>query len=137
MLEQGGWVSESRPIPKEEVSDRRRRKRFPLSAQVQYKMVGRGKRAETGTGQAKEISSQAIAFASDKPLPVGARLELSVSWPVRLDDRCLLKLVAQSRVIRYQDGVVVAEIERWEFRTQRSKDLNSPLVCTAPPASAY
>ena len=110
---------------------------FPLSGQVQYKVVGGGKHAEPGTGQAKEISSQAIAFASDEPLSVGTRLELSVSWPVRLDDKCLLKLVAQATVIRYQDGVVVAEIDRWEFRTQRSKDLNPLLVSTAPPASAY
>ena len=47
----------------------------------------------------------------------GKRLELSISWPAQLDNKCNLKLVARGRVTRLEQGRAAVEIQQYEFRT--------------------
>lgn len=63
------------------------------------------------------ISSNGILFTTDKLLIPGRRLEISVSWPAQLNDRCSLKLVAQGRIVRFDHGRAAMEIQKHEFRT--------------------
>ena len=51
-----------------------------------------------------------------KLLP-GRRVELAISWPAQLNDKCALKLVARGRVIRFEEGRTAIEIQQYEFRT--------------------
>jgi hypothetical protein len=73
---------------------------------------------EMGGGETINISSSGVLFTSEHELQEGKRLELSVSWPARLDDKCHLKLVAKGRVIRTEAGVTAMSIEKYEFRTR-------------------
>jgi len=44
-------------------------------------------------------------------------MELSISWPVRLDGKCGLKLVACGRIAGCEGTSVALRIEKYEFRT--------------------
>jgi hypothetical protein len=48
----------------------------------------------------------------------GKRLELAISWPAQLNNKCALKLVARGRVVRFEHGYTAIEIQQYEFRTQ-------------------
>jgi hypothetical protein len=41
---------------------------------------------------------------------------VSISWPAQLNNKCALKLVARGRVVRFEDGCVALEIQKYEFR---------------------
>ena len=75
---------------------------------------------ETGVGKTVNISSSGVLFTSEQPLLPGRRLELSVSWPAQLDNKCPLKLVARGKIVRSEPGRVAIEIQQYEFRTAGS-----------------
>jgi len=106
-------------------NERRNRLRFPLDAELRFEafLPGNGKPIQ-GAGRAENMSSTGLAFRSDIPLPRGSRLSVSLAWPARLDNQCLLRMVFEGDVVRCEDGLVVLTIERYEFRT--SGKANSP-----------
>jgi hypothetical protein len=57
---------------------------------------------------------------------LGSLVELSVSWPVRLDGTCPLKLVVFGRIIRAEADRAAARIERYEFRTRSTRQSSPP-----------
>jgi hypothetical protein len=59
-----------------------------------------------------------VLFTSESILLPGRRLELSISWPAQLNNKCALKLVARGRVVRFEQGRAAIEIQQYEFRTQ-------------------
>lgn len=100
-------------------NDRRGSDRFPIEREIRYKLLG--KRApgepEEGVGTTVNISSNGVLFTTDQPLAPGRRLEIAISWPAELDNRCQLKLVARGRVTRLEQGKAAVEIQQYEFRT--------------------
>ena len=83
-------------------------------------MVNKRRCHETGNGKTVNISSSGVLFTSDNELQPGERLELSISWPVRLDNKYPLRLVARGRVVRLEPGRVAMQIQQHEFHTQAS-----------------
>jgi hypothetical protein len=55
---------------------------------------------------------------TETPLREAMRIEISMSWPVLLDQTCPMKLVIYGSVIRTQGEHAAIAIERYEFRTQ-------------------
>jgi c-di-GMP-binding flagellar brake protein YcgR len=104
--------------PEGSMIERRRSSRFPIEREVRYKTLNQ--RAETlaGSGKTLNISSSGVLFTSDHDLPIGTRLELSISWPAQLNEKCLLNLVARGRVTRHTRGQLALQIQQYEFRTQ-------------------
>jgi PilZ domain len=105
--------------------DRRVKRRYPLDLPVQYKIMKNYLVIGTGTGTTLDMSSNGIAFATSEPVKVGSYLELSVSWPVLLNQACPLKLVVSGKVVRSDGRVVALRMERHEFRTQGAKAAQS------------
>jgi hypothetical protein len=99
-------------------SERRRSSRFPIERDVRYKTLNQRADVLAGNGKTLNISSSGVLFTSDHDLPVGTRLEVSISWPAQLNDRCLLNLVARGRVTRHSKGQLALQIQQYEFRTQ-------------------
>lgn len=97
--------------------ERRRADRFPIEREVRYKVLNKKYAHESGLGKTINISSTGILFSTDQLLLPGRRLELSVSWPAQLDNKCALKLVARGKVVRFERGVAAMEIQQYEFRT--------------------
>ena len=81
--------------------------------------ISRNGKSISGRGQVVNISSKALAFRTEGPICPDMRLRVFVAWPVRLDE-CKLRLVFEGVVLRARDGLVVATIERPQFRTAGS-----------------
>ncbi len=100
------------------MTDRRRSSRFPIEREVRYKTLNQRSEVLAGLGKTLNISSSGVLFTSDHDMPIGTRLEVSISWPAQLNDRCMLNLVARGRVARNKLGQVAVQIQQYEFRTQ-------------------
>lgn len=68
----------------------------------------------------KNISGKGILFSTQHTLRTGARVEILVDWPARLDGKTPLRLIIQGRVVRSIGSQAAVAIQRHEFRT-RSK----------------
>ena len=68
-------------------------------------------------GEDPQVEAEDPFLAGHMLLP-GRRLELQISWPAQLDNKCALKLVARGRVVRFESGRTAIEIQQYEFRTQ-------------------
>ncbi len=99
-------------------AERRRSSRFPIERDVRYKTLNQRTETLAGNGKTLNISSSGVLFTSDHDLPIGTRLEVAISWPAQLNDRCLLNLVARGRVTRHNKGQLALQIQQYEFRTQ-------------------
>ena len=105
--------------------ERRSSDRFPIEREVRYKVLSKRTNQEEGTGKTINISSNGVLFTTDQILLPGKRLELSISWPAQLDNKCQLKLVARGRVARLEQGRAAIEIQQYEFRTQGMKSFSA------------
>ena len=106
------------------VPERRSADRFPIEREVRYRTLNKRTGPEEGTGKTINISSNGVLFTTDHVLVPGKLVELSISWPAQLDNKCQLKLVAKGRVARMEKGQAAVEIKQYEFRTQGSKGLS-------------
>ena len=106
-------------------SERRRSSRFPIEREVRYKTLNQRTVTLAGNGKTLNISSSGVLFTADHDLPVGTRLEVSISWPAQLNERCLLNLVARGRVTRHNKGQLALQIQQYEFRTQMRPSVNA------------
>jgi hypothetical protein len=91
--------------------------RFPIEREIRYRILGKRGNPDEGIGKTINISSNGVLFTTDKILIPGKRIEVSISWPAQLDNRCQLKLVAKGRVARLEQGRAAVEIQQYEFRT--------------------
>lgn len=96
--------------------DRRKSRRFPIALKVRYRM----RSARTGSGEVTDISSGGIRFHSDRILPVGQSIEISLPWPYLLEGRCRLQLRMRGRIIRSNAMGTAVAIKHHEFRTAGS-----------------
>jgi hypothetical protein len=97
-------------------TERRRRLRFPLDADLWYESIGKHELVK-GHGRAQDISSAALAFHADGILQVRMRLRISIGWPVMLGDKARLRLVFVGDVVMMRGNLAVVTISRREFRT--------------------
>lgn len=98
-------------------AERRAADRFPIEREVRFRLLGKRNGHEEGTGKTVNISSNGVLFTTDKALLPGRRIEVSISWPAQLDNRCYLKLVAKGRIARQEGNRAAVEIQQYEFRT--------------------
>jgi PilZ domain len=99
-------------------TERRRSSRFPIEREIRYKTLNQRTELLAGVGKTLNISSSGVLFTSEHDMPLGTRLEVSISWPAQLNERCLLNLVARGRVTRHAKGQLALQIQQYEFRTQ-------------------
>jgi hypothetical protein len=105
--------------PKNKQQNERRTKfRFSIQRELRFKTVEDGTVIASGTGQTINVGSGGVAFAAEQPLKPGAFVEVSISWPVLLDETCLMRLIVFGRVLRSVGRKTVCSIEKYEFRTQ-------------------
>jgi hypothetical protein len=115
-------------IVKKDEKDRRSRYRFPIHRELRYKLLDEHTVAETGLGNTLNIGSGGLAFRTDRDLKINALIEMSISWPMLLDDNCPMRLVVFGRVLRSVEGLVACSVDKYEFRTQART-----VLAVAPP----
>lgn len=101
--------------------ERRTKRRFQIDQEVKYKMLYGQRIAETGVGRTLNISSGGVWFSTESMLTSGMPVELSMNWPVLLNDSCPMKLMIYGCVVRSNEKGAAVAIERYEFRTQGSR----------------
>jgi len=98
--------------------DRRKKFRFPIRREMRFKMLEGDTIVAAGGGETLDIGSGGVAFAADHSLKTGGFIELSISWPVMLNESCLMRLVVFGRVLRSVGRKCVSTVDKYEFRTQ-------------------
>ena len=108
------------PMHKKTVtSDERRGKfRFPMHRELRYKLLKDGAVVQSGIGETINIGSGGVSFTADRELEAGTFVQLSISWPVLLDQSCPMRLIIFGRVLRSGEGASACTIDKYEFRTQ-------------------
>jgi hypothetical protein len=97
--------------------DQRNPAHFPIERELRFRITGKLDEM-AGSGMTIDIGSKRVVFRTDQTLLPGKRLDMAISWPVQLDQRCDLKLLASGRIVGADSGVVAVSIERYEFRTR-------------------
>ena len=90
---------------------------YAIRAEVKFRIIDGNRVSGSGTGITKAISRSRVLVDSDKPLPPGTPVELSLAWPVRLENRIPLNLVIFGRTVAFE-GQMAVDILRYEFRTR-------------------
>ena len=96
---------------------RRKSHRFPIQLDVRFRTLGRRPESLSGTGKTINISSSGVLFTSPYEIPVGTRIEVSMRWPVELNEKCGFNLLGRGRTVRHAKGQVAVRVEEWHFRT--------------------
>jgi hypothetical protein len=95
--------------------DRRDDRRYPIELELQYKVLARSRTHLQGDGRTLNMSSGGILFGGDQNLPAGAFVEISIHWPVLLQNACPLTLLIVGRVVRSEDQRIAVKTSRYEF----------------------
>lgn len=101
--------------------ERRNAERMSIERDVRYRVLNKKDGDAEATGKTLNISSSGVLFTTQHMLPPGRRMELDISWPAQLDNKCSLKLVARGRVVRFEGDRVALEILQHEFRTKATR----------------
>jgi len=99
-------------------AERRKKARFPINREMRYKVLENDLVVATGVGTTLDMASGGMSFATDNLLRVGSFIELSISWPVLLDDSCPMRLIVFGRVVRSGGRQTACTVDKYEFRTQ-------------------
>ena len=114
--------------------DRRDDRRYPIELELRYKVIARSRMQLSGAGRTMNMSSGGILFGCDQNLPAGAFVELSIHWPVLLQDTCPLTLLVVGRVVRCEDHRIAVKTSRYEFVTRAARDQDLSVI---QPANSY
>lgn len=115
--------------------ERRSDRRYNLRLDLRWKLIRRRRILETGQGFTIDFSSGGVLFETERALPVGLNMELSISWPVLLHNVSQLQLVVAGRVVRSQGRHTAICMTQHEFRTlaqpvERRNTPSSPFPAT-------
>lgn len=115
--------------------DRRHDRRYDLHLEVRWKLIRRKRVLEAGTGRTLDLSSGGILFETDRPLPIGLNVELSVAWPVMLHNVAPMQLVIAGRIVRSVGEKTAAQMVQHEFRTLGTVDHKKVQAIASRPAT--
>jgi hypothetical protein len=96
--------------------ERRLHHRYPITLDVEYKLLTTGIREQIGIGKTVNISSVGVLFVATDDLPVRRPVEVLIDWPFLKKGGRPLKVVMYGRVIRSDGKLVAVQVSRPEFR---------------------
>jgi CheY-like chemotaxis protein len=117
-------------------ADRRNNARFPCRLAVSYQALEHPFLSGVATSETLNISSKGLLFTTNEALQPGQLLPVSVDWPARLENQVPLKLVAEGRIVRNLNGQAAMSIDKYEFRTRRSRGNSEPGQDKTPAGNA-
>ena len=105
--------------------DQRSHCRYPITSELEYKLLNKGRVERSGFGRMLNISSRGVLFDTDNILPASGRIELTIPWPFRLEGICPLKLVMRGRIVRSDGNGIAIRSDYYEFRTSGARSTRS------------
>jgi hypothetical protein len=113
--------------------ERRADRRYPLVAEIEYRIRYGRSRTETGRGKTIDISRTTVFFQAMEPVPVGTPIEVSIPWPARLQGTVPLSLVVTGITVHARSECVALRILRYDFHTRKHNSaLSLGSGCTVP-----
>ena len=112
--------------------DRRADRRYEISLELRWKVVRRKQVIDTGSGRTVDLSSGGIMFESSRPLPCGANIELSITWPALLQNVTPLQLIAYGRIVRSDGCKTAVRMVQHEFKTMATDHRPGGADCIHP-----
>jgi len=97
--------------------ERRSDRRYDIGLDVRWKLIDRRRVLDSGIGKTLDVSSGGLLIETDRELPSGLNIELSIEWPVLLHNLVPLQLVVTGRVVRTREQRVGVRMVQHEFRT--------------------
>lgn len=97
--------------------ERRQDRRYEINLDLRWRLIRRRRVLETGTGHTVDLSSGGIHFETDRPLPAGLNVELSIAWPAMLQNMAPLQLVVSGKIVRSSGRRTAIQKSQHEFRT--------------------
>jgi hypothetical protein len=88
-----------------------------MERDVRYKVAEEGVVVAAGFGQTIDMCSGGVAFVTEQPLTPDGFVELSISWPVLLDETCPMRFIVFGRILRCHGRKAICSIDKYEFRT--------------------
>jgi len=104
-------------FPDGDPHEKRSHRRYPITLEVECKLVSGGDVQSSSSGKTLNISSGGVLIDIGNKIVPGARVELSLLWPFLLDQVCPLKLVMRGRVVRSAGACIAVRADSYEFRT--------------------
>ena len=96
---------------------RRLDRRYGIELQLRWKLIRRRRVLDNGQGRTIDLSSGGLLFDAGRALPVGLNVEMSILWPVLLQDVAPLQLLVFGRIVRSENGRTALRMVQHEFRT--------------------
>ena len=111
-------ASEKQPSEPEGIAgERRGHRRYGIQLELKWNLLRRRQILETGAGRTFDLSSSGIIFYAGRTLPEGLNVELSIAWPVLLNNVAPMQLTVAGRIVRSEDCMIAIEMLQHEFRT--------------------
>lgn len=85
-------------------ADRRQDRRYEIQLDLNWKLIYRCRVLETGTGRTIDLSNGGIHYETERRLPAGLNVELSIAWPAMVDDLAPRQLVVSGKIVRSDGG---------------------------------
>ena len=106
-------------------ADRRSAGRYDIRLRARWKQIYGKRVLDSGHATTVDLSSGGILLKTDRELSVGATVELSIDWPVRLRSAVSLQLTAVGDVVRAGPKFFAIRMLHHEFRTVASGSRSS------------
>jgi len=100
--------------------ERRAERRYRFEQPLRYSIDGPDS-AQAGVGRSVELGAAGLLFQADCPPPLGALLELQMTWPLRVQDACAVVLVIQGTVVRSDRRGTAVHMHDYQFQTAESR----------------
>lgn len=118
-------------------AERRANIRYPCRLCVSWRTLDPPLRRGESMIGTLNISSKGLLFSSAEQFERGSLIEVTLDWPVRLNQQVPLKLVINGHVLRSADGCTAIRINHYEFRTRGQGVPHAPeLPVRSQPAGA-
>jgi PilZ domain len=95
--------------------ERRADRRYEIMLDVRWTLIYRRRALDSGNGITVDVSSGGILFATDRELPLGREIELSISWPVLKNQKTPLRLNVKGYIVRATGQHVAVRINHYAF----------------------
>ena len=105
--------------------DQRSHRRYPITLEIEYKLLSKGRVERLGAGKTLNVSSGGVLFEAKEVLPPGSSVEVLMAWPFLLEGVCPLKLVIQGRVVRSASKQIAVRTDHHEFRTAGARSFKT------------
>ena len=103
--------------------ERRSHQRYPLTLDVEYKLLERKRVQRKGLGRTINISARGVLFGTSDLLPIlidllsSDSVQLLINWPFLLDGSIPLKLLMYGKIVRVASNRIAVRVTGHTFHT--------------------